>query len=329
MKSHQCEFSGKELAGAILPALLPVILFALAMRFGVSARLWPAPQPALDTDRTILLHQAAASQKPQNASVILIGDSSCLMDVSAPQLTRLLPAGSSALNLGTLSYLDLNAFAGLLRRAAAANSNQLRAVVLLMHPEALRRSSPVEQQAEALSRYFRGADHCGPATPPLLCGLGAEMFRARILSRVWPAPLAGAYGRRYGFSHDLWEHLSQQRGSLIDPGTFNAKTASGSAEYRLAKTLETASGRFRAALPPGVKLFVGITPAPEGFAGLGHAAKHREMLETWGGWLGADRVLTNLPATLPDGLFASTTHLNEGGAALYTEALAKALAGEP
>jgi hypothetical protein len=40
----------------------------------------------------------------------------------------------------------------------------------------------------------------------------------------------------------------------------------------------------------------------------------------------ADQPLHELPATLPDAFFASSTHLNERGVKLYTERLATALA---
>jgi len=41
--------------------------------------------------------------------------------------------------------------------------------------------------------------------------------------------------------------------------------------------------------------------------------------------MGADQVLTNLPATLPDACFASTTHLNQKGVTRYTQILAHRL----
>jgi hypothetical protein len=78
-------------------------------------------------------------------------------------------------------------------------------------------------------------------------------------------------------------------------------------------------------VPTGVKLFVAITPVPAGFAPRGYAEQHRQMLERWGRWLGADAALVDLPATLPDRLFAKTTHLNEAGAAEFTTLLARNL----
>ena len=327
MKSHLYDFSLRNLLQILGPPLLPLGLFALVLHGGAALGLLPRPCPALDTDRTILFHQAQATLERHNASLLFVGDSSCLMDVSVTQLDPLLPGAAPALNLGTLSYLDLHRFSSLVDHYVRTNPNQLRTVVLLLNPEALRRASATDYHVEALSHFYSGIDYCGPTLPPLLCGLGVEIFRGRLLSRAVPQPLSGAYGRFYGFTHDLWKYLSAHHGSAIDPGHFDAASAHGSAEYRLAKSLEKASQDFRAALPDGVKLFVGITPLPESFVGPSFRQRYRDMLETWSQWLKADAALTELPATLPDNLFASATHLNERGVRLYTEQLARAMLG--
>ena len=118
MKSHTCEFEPKDLLRRLAMPLLPMAVFAALMHAGALVRLLPAPRPTLDIDRTLLVHQAEASRARHDADVLLLGDSSCLMDVDAKQLGNQL--GRPALNLGTLSYLDLNAAAALLRRKRKA-----------------------------------------------------------------------------------------------------------------------------------------------------------------------------------------------------------------
>lgn len=323
--SHSYDFALRDLITNIGLSLVPLAAFALLMHFGASRGLLPPPQATLDADRTILLHQAQASRSRQMADLILVGDSSCLMDVSADQLSRALPGAHSALNLGTLSYLDLDAFSTLFQHYLAANPRRLRAVVLLMNPEALRRPSPSEYHVQALEAYFSGTDFCDPDLPPVLCSLGVDTWRGRILSWAVPQPLPGALGQTYGFTRDLWNFLSMHHGSAIDPGQFNPAAAQGNAEYRLARTLEHASQTFRASMPAGVKLFVGITPLPQSFAGPDFVHVHRQLLVTWSQWIRADAALTDLPASLPDGLFASITHLNQNGLVQYTQDLAHAL----
>jgi hypothetical protein len=324
MQSHTYSFTFKKVAAHLAVVLVPLGLFSLGMHFGAAASLLPGPFPALDTDRTILVHQAEASRRADAADVLLIGDSSCLMNVSALELGRGLE-GSKALNLGTLSYLDLEAFGLMLEKYLAVNAGELRAVVLLMHPEALRRPDGTDYHTQSLLHYYSGLDYCGPGTERLFCALGVEIFRGRILSRAVPRPLPGAFGRYYGFTHDLWKHLSKEHGSALDPNVFDPTTASGPAEYRLARNLEVSSHNFRQIVPEGVALIVGITPVPESQAGAGFEKRRAEMLETFGKWLKADVCLNGLPSTFPDALFASSTHLNADGVVIYTELLARAL----
>lgn len=322
MKSHTCEFTPRDLLRLAGGPLVPLALFAALMHLGTRLHFLPTPRPTLDTERTILLHQAEAARAPQNAEILLLGDSSCLMNISTRQLTDQL--AHPALNLGTFSFLDLNAHALMLREYAAANPSRLRAVVLLMHPESLCRLGSEPYYVSVLTNYWSGLDHCQTETlsGKVSCLLGVETFKARVLGRLLPTPLNGAYGRRYGFSHDLENFLSRERGSAIDP---DVKPFEGAAEYRLAPTLERASKTFRAAVPPGVKLLVGITPAPERFAGPRYAQLHADMLRQWSQWLQADATLVNLPATLPDDSFVRTTHLRESVIPRYTEQLAAAL----
>jgi hypothetical protein len=323
--SHFYEFTLKEAGRVVAIPLLTLTVFPLAMHLGAVTKLLPPPRPALDVDRTILIHQATASRTRHDAKVLLIGDSSCLMNVAADQLRRSLPQPSLTLNLGTLSYLDLHAFSTILSNYVMANPERPRLVVLLMHPEALRRPGPTDYHVESLEHFYAGLDHCGPGVSRPLCALGVEIFRGRILSRGVPQPLPGAFGREYGFTHDLWEYLSAHQGSALDPGRFDPAAASGNLEYRLAPAVERGSRAFRAAVPAATRLMVGITPVPESLAQEGYEPLQQQMLATWGDWLSADALLTELPATVPDHLFASATHLNEPGVRLYTEQLSASI----
>src|SRR6266496_2698111 len=219
MKSHTAEFTIRDLFQFVGGPLGALLLFAALMHGAAALKLLPDPRPTLDTERTILLHQAQASRAPHDAEILLIGDSSCLMDVSARRLGEQL--GRPVLNLGTFSFLDLKAHAMLLGEYARANAGRLRAVVLLMHPEALRRVGSEGYYLSSLTNFWNGHDDCRSDTPAGLfsCAFAVDLFKGRILSRVLPVPLAGAYGRRYGFSRDLENYLSREHGSAIDPET--------------------------------------------------------------------------------------------------------------
>ena len=321
VKSHTCEFTARALVPLIGWPCVFVVAFAVSMHVGASLHLLPAPRPTLDTERTVLLHQADAAQSAHDAEIILLGDSSCLMNVSTRQLGTEL--GRRVLNLGTFSFLDVNTHAAMLRHCAQANPSRLRTVVLLMHAESLRRLGAEPYYVEALTNFWAAQDHFTPetVTGQINRSLGVDVFKGRLLSRVLPLPLGGAYGRRYGFTHDLESALTADFGSIIDP---DPQPLTGSAEYRLAPTIEKASRTLRTAVPPGVELLVGITPAPERFAGARYPAQQTIMLRQWADWLGA-AALTNLPPTLPDSSFVRTTHLNATVIPAYTTALANEL----
>src|SRR5258708_25040832 len=186
MKSHEYYFALADVPELFGWPLAPVALFAAAMHLGAILNVLPSPRPTLDIDRTILLHQAEASHSRHEAELLLIGDSSCLMDVSAKQLGVSLLGKHQVLNLGTLSYLDLPAYARLLQAYVAANPGRLQTVVLLMHPEALRRTAATEYHVALLHRFYASADLRDPATPILGSCLGGDIFKARLLSRALP-----------------------------------------------------------------------------------------------------------------------------------------------
>lgn len=322
MKSHTCEFRPRDLVTLLVWPLVPVASFALLMHGGSGLRLLPSPRPALDTDRTILIHQAEASRAPRDAEILLLGDSSCLMDVSAKLLSEEL--GCPALNLGTLSYLDPAAFAILLRQYTATNPGRLRAVVLLMHPEALRRAGAEPYQMAVLQDFLNGRDHfrTGNIAGQISFAFGVDIFKGRVLARLLPVPLGGRYGRHFGFNKNLEDFMTANFGSAVDPVVV---PLAGRAEYYLSPGLEKASRQFKSAVPAGVNLFVALTPAPEKFAGANFPQRQSELLRQWGEWLRADGVLADMPATLPDDQFASTTHLKPEAVPGYTRTLAASI----
>src|SRR5262245_6769094 len=112
MKSHSYDFARKDLFQFVAGPLLPLALFAAILHGGAFLGLLPAPRPTLDVERTIVVHQAEACRTRHVAEVVLLGDSSCLMDVSARQLGDQL--SRPVLSLATFSFLDLSAQALLL-----------------------------------------------------------------------------------------------------------------------------------------------------------------------------------------------------------------------
>ena len=300
--SHRYEVGARELFRAVAWPLGPVILLAAALHAGSRAGWLPPPRPALDTERTLLVHQVDAARRSPPVEVLLVGDSSCL----------------------TFSFLDLRAHARLIEEYNRAHATGPAVVVLLLHPEALRRLDSEPYYWRALTNYTAGLDDSLRVGWEGEVGWlsGRDLFHSRVLARALPVPLSGAYGRRYGFTRDLEGFLDREQGSVPDPEN---QPLRGSAEFRLAATLEKSCGVFRAALRPGTRLWVGLTPAPARFAGARFPAQQSQLLEQVGRWLRADALLDSLPATLPDEAFARTTHLKETEVGRYTDLLAAAM----
>ncbi|MHB1307571.1 MAG: hypothetical protein ACYC23_10860 [Limisphaerales bacterium] len=328
MTSHEYQFRVRDVLRLTFPPLVVMGLFGLLLRALLWAGCLPPPWPALDMDRVILAHQAEASRTAPAAGLILLGDSSCLMNVDPVLLGERL--GVEVLNLGTLSYLDLESSGRLFEEFTRHHPVAPHAAVLLLHPESLRVRDPSSYHTESLRRLLAGEDHTDNRSwrGHLSRWLGLETLRGRVLSRLIPAPLSGAYGARYGFTHDLWRFLEANRGGAVDPHSFSHREAVGNAEYRLAPALEVESRSFRRQIPKPTGLFVGITPAPLSFVAPDHAERCRRMTVEWARWLSADLALTNLPTSWDDSLFASVTHLNAPGRRRYTELLAKQLRSE-
>lgn len=322
MKSHSCDFNPSALLPLLGFTLLPVALFAIVMRAGAGLGLMPVPRPTLDAERTVIVHQAEAARTPQRADVVLIGDSSCMMNLSAKQLGEALQ--TDVLNLATFSYLDLHSHATLMREFTRANPSSPRTVVLLLHPETLRRSGADSYYAGVLSSFIAGREPVpGEAFDNARHWLGVEVFRERLLSRTLPIPLRGAFARRYGFTKDLDATLTREHGCLIDPDEPQPLTSRP--EYRLAPTLEKTSRAFRAVLPADARLFVGITPIPEKLSERNHPQWRDASLVQWSQWLAPATAMTNLPAVLRDDHFTRSTHLRESAISNYTEAVAQTL----
>ncbi|HOX03645.1 MAG TPA: hypothetical protein P5555_15295 [Candidatus Paceibacterota bacterium] len=311
MRSHDYQIRWADAVRAAAPPLAAVALVAAILHLGVWIGVWPRPIPALDVDRTVLLHQAAASEVRSEAELIFVGDSSCLMDVDPRVVAR--ATGRPALNLGTLSHLDLEGQQRLLGRFFQANPVRGQTVVLLMNPASLRLWPEAAWPSSILDDFYARRDPIGHSSG-IDRWLGFEIVRARLLGPAWPTPLPGAFGQRYGFTRDLWRAMSAQGGHLIDPRRLEPGSIRGSTEYSIAAVWEKGGRLFRSRLPRGIRLAAGFTPVPVSLTDGDLDRRGRDLLRQWAEWLEADQVLTGLPAAWGDDRFATPTHLDEEGA---------------
>lgn len=334
MTSHEYQTNPRETAPVVLGPILALTFIGALFHMLSQAGALPAPWPILDMDRTILLHQSWAASQRHNAQILLVGDSSCLMDVDTPRLSAIL--AKPTLNLATFSYVDLESHAHLVNRFAQINPDQLDTVVLLIHPQTLRlgesstHHTALLRTALSLQSTNKTLNSTFQPTSPrpwirTVDLLGVNLVRERLFGRLIPIPLPGQYGRAYGFTHDLWRKLTAQQGSLVDPHTFDPAKTPANTEYRIAPRFQKEAQQFHKICPPNARIAVGLTPLPASIAQPDNDRVYREMLNNLGRWLDADILLTKLPTTMPDAQFATLTHLNAHGRQLFTTLLAEEL----
>lgn len=320
--SHEYEISATRLGRRLAGLGLAIALGSLALHALHWAGVLPRPTPT-ELEAVIIAEKARLARISEPAEVLLLGDSSCLMDVDAPELERLL--GRTVVNLGTVSYLGLSAQKELMAEFIRSHATAPKWIVVLMHPEALRRSESVPGYESFLRRELAGkGGGSGLAVPTRFeVVTGADLLRGRVLSSVIPTLLPGGFGTEYGSNWELIRVLGRNAGSLVEPGTFDAMEDVGSHEYRLAAGLEGVSQDFRTSVPDSCRICVGITPVAAPFAKTDYAETHATLLSTWAGWMNAEGL--DLPATLPVDQFASRTHLNARGVRAFTHVLARQL----
>jgi hypothetical protein len=264
------------------------------------------------------------------------------MDFSARELERLTP-GATCYNLGSLSTLGLPRFAEFTGRFLAAHSN-VQTVVLLISPEMVRSGSAGKITTPALpaewERSMRALRQEGNRIRELLekqerrealfgSALALPFIKTQLVARIFEIPYPGELGNTYGFPSGVREFMKAHNGSAVDPsGEF--KQTQRPARLVDLENLTGFAGEpfrqqcelFRRALPSGIKLWVGLTPEPAGVCEPNRVEQVCRTLKTLKQYLRADGILTNLPATLPDHCFSTTTHLNPVGAREFTHSLA-------
>ena len=320
--SHSCTYSLKEAARRFTAPLLGIAVLLAVLHGARLLNLLPVPVAA-DLERTILASKVKLASHTQPTPIVLVGDSSCMMNADALALSRNL--GSEVLNLGTFSHLDLSAHAALLRRRLESSTPAPRDILLLLHPSALKRSSSEPGFERFLASRLQGDPILAesPSRHPVEAVLGGAFLRERLLQPWIPSLLRKEFAVAYGTTWNIQRRLDQQSGSLIDPTRFDAESLRGRYEFALGNGLEAASREFRKAVPPNCRLWVGLTPVPESLALPGHADQVAGLQMTLTDWLAPAIGLTNLPTTLPDTLFATATHLNSQGVTTWTETLAR------
>jgi hypothetical protein len=330
MRSHEYQVQPRQWVRAIGPTVLVIAALAVLLKAAGHLALLPAPAVAWDPELTVLAHQSAACRDLEPAEILITGDSTCLAGVDARDLSRQLPAQPRVLSLALYIWLSMDVYAELVSDYARAHPQHTRAVVLLTTLSKLTDPSDAEdgaaiwRQVHPKPGQAAGAGDVGLGSD----WLGARSLRRHLLSHCLDTPLRGSGADFFGFSSEIEAYLSAHRGSLPTFGTAvpsrrPAGTARSAADYVLAAALEKQGRAFRASMPPGAKLFIGLTPSMADSPAPGERSRREALLRQWNTWIGADALLTNLPPTLPTVFFSSGGHLNQAGQRVFTRLLAR------
>jgi hypothetical protein len=330
MRSHEYKFSLRDLSQTFVPPLLALLALVGTLKLTRQFGFLPRPAAALDPNTAILMHQSRAAHSPGRADLVLVGDSTCLVGVDPPVLSKALPNRAAAINLAMLSWFDLRDYSELAADFAQENAGQVRTVVLLVTPEKLgmSRSDGQEKFWHEIRSDSNTSGRNSDAALGLPDPLGLRCLRENLLGHVLAVPLRqrGQGTAYFGFSSEVDGYMTAHHGSALDFSPFIRPKTTPEPNWTFAPDLETQSRGFRAQMPRGTKLLVGFTPVARSFLAPEQYAPRRELLYRWNLWLQADAMLTNLPACLPDVLFASKGHLNQRGQSRFTQILATNLA---
>ena len=320
MKSHCYHIQRSDLLTVLGLPLAGVLLLGFIVHASTWLPLGPEPRPTLDVDRTVIVQQIDSSEKITNAETVLIGDSSCLMNVDASYLQEL--TKTTVINLGTLSFLDLRIYARLLEHYLEHQSTPPKQIILLAHPDFVRKNSTSRAHIECFEHYLRKQDQnytLGSAWAPGKY-LGTYIVEGRLLARL-PLPLNKAFGQFYGFTSNLSTFMDQHRGSAIDPRSLRPKDLTGSSDYRVATSHKRLADSLLKIIPAGTKLYVGLTPVPKSFPKNDFTLEYQRLLSNWSALFPECVPLAHLPPVLDDDQFATKTHLTQSAATDYTRTL--------
>jgi hypothetical protein len=263
----------------------------------------------------IVSRQLSRAAQLRDLDVLVIGDSSALMGLDIPRLSKRL--GKRVESLALIGVVGPLGLAHMAERVAA--NGRIPTLVFLLHGNSLRLSG-----REILSEYERWALTDVRPSRGLVTEMRDVAYQV-LRARLAPIPFPGSWGQAYGFAADLRAAIDAGHGSLIDPN-HEAVPAAGPYLFSISSAVDErleAAGRRLRALPVD-HLLVGITPLPASLAGPHTSESRSAALVQLQKRLGGDTLAT--PLTLPTESFANQTHPDAIGRALFTESLARELA---
>ena len=316
-------------AVAVSLAFAAVAIAAMAV---VSGAL-PPRQGEHELEKIIVREQLRRTRTVR-PDVLVIGDSSALMDVEARELSSVLQVDVES--LATLGWVGPEGYGRMIQKLSERKASP-RVVVLLMCQWGL----AVDEATFAKTGYERmvledltddSVDRSATGRREAPHTDAQPGWRGRIHTRLFlplvEPPLPGRLGFYYGWSEDVARVMDRSRGSLVDPSLPDLAALSVPCQFELSAAVERRLRLF-AELTRGNSaqtIYFGITPVPQAAVVdnslARRAATALRCLEALG--LPASSELP-VPAAFPTRRFATFSHLSAEGRHAYSQIMAQLL----
>ncbi len=227
------------------------------------------------------------------------------------------------MNLGLIIDLPLWVYADALQRGVSSSSGSIRLAVLLVSPQRIGHTV----SGPYFENLWLSKSEIGHAEGDVFALLRdcRGSWRASSPFRLIESPLHGEGRHLYGFASGVTAYMEKHGGAFVDPGVFRIGRREDAGAFEPSTSTLSEIARFNSIWMRQAPLAVCIAPIPASYAPLGYGAQRERLMSWLGAALGADRILADLPGTLPDALFASPPHLNANGQRAYSGMLARAL----
>ena len=168
---------------------------------------WPVSRIDADFTTALIATQIDRAERLDFVDILIVGDSSGLMDISPPQLSREL--GRDVQSLATIAYAGPKGVASLLSRLSRRGISP-HAIILVFH------SAGMPQQP-AWETWINLVLDGPPAPKARSIWAGALAKLNELMAPVIYRPLEGAYGSYYGSLRSFESFVRSNAGAAVDP----------------------------------------------------------------------------------------------------------------
>ncbi len=313
----------------IIKAILPLLVLVLIVLCVFSV--WNIHSPTYSRDKepqfidVLISTQIDRAETIPSADILIVGDSSGLMDIRPILLSQIIDRKVES--LATVAYAGPRGIASILDRLSARHIEP-QVVILVLHAAALPK---LKEWSSWTDRIVHG-----PPKRAIEMNLfqGALGKMNDLVSPFVFRPLEGAYGSYYGDSSNFEAFIRQNHGGAIEPRPREASDDSPVSKLDWCCSFEM-SDIFRSEIPilrkslskfPNAKVWLLISPLPSRWATPQERANRAFAIsELLRGLRLRKSVILDTPAYWPSREFSVPTHLYESAAPRFTRLLANEL----